>query len=72
MDADKKYFEWVRTSDATPEDGERVLIKRCCYSLSDYWEVATWNDHYNVWDDAEGDDYFCDKENVECWLRIKA
>lgn len=61
---------WISINDDTPADGERVLVKkkdRGCWA----WEVAVWNKHYECWDDSEGDDYMCDKDAVECWMRIK-
>lgn len=61
---------WISINDDMPADGERVLVKlkdRGCWP----WEVAVWNAYYNLWDDSEGDDYMCDKEDVECWMRIK-
>lgn len=64
----EKYFEWIKTWEQVPEDSERVLIKR--YDWPE-WEVAVWNDHYKSWDDAEGDDYFCDMNDVERWMRIR-
>ena len=65
-----KYNTWISINNELPGDGERVLIKlkdRGCWD----WEVAVWNEYYNGWDDSEGDDYMCDKDAVECWMRIK-
>ena len=61
---------WTSINDDTPVDGERVLIKKKdmgCWP----WEVAVWNKHYKCWDDSEGDNYMCDKEDVVYWMRIK-
>lgn len=64
-------MEWIKTDDAFPKNGERVLVRRHYYQPTDYWEVATWNDHYKVWDGEDGDDYFCDAEDVMEWLRVR-
>jgi hypothetical protein len=67
---ENKYFEWISIEDETPNDSERVLIKKLNRSCWE-WEVAVWNNLYEVWDDAEGDDYMCNKESVTHWMRIK-
>ena len=61
---------WISIKDELPNDSERVLVKlkdKGCWD----WEVAVWNKHYECWDDSEGDDYMCDKDAVECWMRVK-
>ena len=61
---------WILINDELPNDSERVLVKlkdKGCWP----WEVAVWNNHYECWDDSEGDDKMCDKDDVECWMRIK-
>ena len=65
-----KFFEWIKTKDCLPNDGERVLIKLKdggCWS----WEVSVWNGHYLCWDTEDGDDFMYKPEEVECWMRIK-
>ena len=32
--------------------------------------ILTWNQHYNCWDDEEGDDNFCDPEDVSHWMPL--
>ena len=69
--SESNYNAWISIDESMPVDGERVLVKikdRGCWP----WEVAVWNAHYEVWDDSEGDDYMCDKDNVTHWMRIKA
>ena len=63
-----RYFEWIKTCDQLPSDGERVLIRRHDYN---WWEVAVWNGHYNVWDDEQGDDFMYKKDDVELWMRVR-
>lgn len=50
-----------------PSDYRQVLIK---HKNCNYWEVARYNSHYEVWDDSEGDEYLCDKEDVELWFDV--
>ena len=60
---------WISINDELPKDGERVLVKlknRVCP-----WEVAVWNAYYNLWDDLDGDEYMCDKDEVEYWMRVR-
>ena len=62
---------WISINDELPKDSERVLVKlkgRGCWP----WEVAVWDEMYECWDDSEGDDYMCDKDAVEYWMRVKA
>ena len=66
----KIYFKWIKTEDEVPEDDERVLAKMKDRAGWD-WTVRVWNEHYNCWDDEDGDDYECDREDVEVWMRIK-
>ena len=61
---------WISINYATPNDGERVLIKKKDRG-SWPWEVAVWNNDYECWDDSEGDDYMYDKSDTDCWMRIK-
>ena len=64
------YNTWISIDESMPVDGERVLVKK---KDRDYWpwEVAVWNTRYECWDDSEGDDYMCDKNDVGYWMRIK-
>jgi hypothetical protein len=57
---------WIMCDDRLPEDGEQVY----CYMKSGSYEILVWNEHYEVWDDAEGDDCFCDKDQVLAWFEL--
>ena len=58
---------WIKFPDNKPEDGERVLILKHGYV---FWEVYVYNEIHQCWDDSEGDDYMCDLDEVEYWMRI--
>lgn len=69
MDVGKRYFEWISVQEGYPEDGERVLVTR--KNIPNRPELCVWNGYYEVWDDSEGDDVAYDKEDIECWMRIR-
>ena len=51
---------WLDFPQNKPEDGELVLI-----FIKGNWggriALATYNEEYACWDDADGDDYLCDE-----------
>lgn len=57
----KKTGIWLNYPGVPLEDREVVLIKR---KERSYFEMATYNEYENVFDDAEGDDYLCDVDDV--------
>ena len=57
--------QWKDPKEELPEDEERVLI----YGDRGI-ELAAWNEHYECWDDAEGDDCMYDKDYVKLWMSI--
>lgn len=63
-----EYGVWLDYPDNKPEDGERVLALRKGNSL--WWDVVVYNEYHECWDDSEGDDYFCDLDEVEKFMRI--
>lgn len=56
---------WKQPSIEVPKDGEKVLV---CYN--GIYGLLIWNEHCNCWDDSEGDDYFCDKEQISHWMSL--
>ena len=32
--------------------------------------LLTWNSHYAVWDQEDGDDYYCDPEKIAYWMEL--
>lgn len=57
--------QWRRVEDETPEESEYVIING-----PNGIEAAVWNDHFQVWDDAEGDDFMYKKDAVKMWMSI--
>lgn len=57
---------WVMCEDRLPEDGEQVY----CYMKSGSYEILVWTERFEVWDDAEGYDCFCDKDQVLAWFEL--
>jgi len=53
---------------------EEYPTKESCYLVvrkgTSYIQVMCWNEHYQVWDDADGDDYLCDKESIQLWMEF--
>ena len=64
-----KYFEWIPVQDELPMDGERILVTR--NGMPSIPELCVWNEYYDVFDDSEGDDFAFNKEDIDCWMRIK-
>ena len=63
-----KYGVWLCYPANKPDDGERVLALRRGNSL--WWDVVVYNEYHECWDDSEGDDYFCDLDEVDKFMRI--
>jgi hypothetical protein len=63
-----KYGVWLDYPANKPDDGERVLAFRNGNRL--WWDVVVYNEYHECWDDSEGDDYFCDLDEVEKFMRI--
>lgn len=54
---------WISVKDRLPEDEECVYVIPQC-------KLLCWNEYHNVWDDEDGDDYYCDKDAVSHWMPI--
>lgn len=51
------------------QDGKQYLVKQ--HSKDQKWVILlTWNAHYKCWDDAEGDDYYCDCDQIALYCEI--
>lgn len=62
---EEKRGIWLNFPECTPEDGEQVVVKR-----NGWYEILVYNEYHQCWDDSEGDDYFCDLNEVDKFLRI--
>ena len=65
---DRNELKWLNYPEHKPKNDERVLIIRKGYG--NYWEPAVYNEDHECWDDADGDDYFCELDSVEKFLSI--
>ena len=50
------------------QDGKQYLVKS--HKDQKFVELLTWNSHYKCWDDAEGDDYYCDCDQIALYCDI--
>ena len=54
---------YKRTEEEIPENGEQVYCLPQC-------ELLVWNENEYCWDDSDGDDFYCDKYDVEAWCYL--
>lgn len=57
---------WISIEDRMPEDEQLVLTSSSIYGI----KLLVWNDHYNVWDDEDGDDVYCERDKIDTWMPI--
>ncbi len=55
--------EWIKSSERLPE-----VDTPCLVMYQGYIQALCFNSHYQVWDDADGDDYRCDLDAVSHWM----
>jgi hypothetical protein len=64
------YFRWIPTKDELPSAPipfqRESLLCLCIHKSSP--RLLRWNYHYKVWDDEEGDDFFCAPLDVDLWM----
>ena len=59
-----EYGKWLNYDTSMEIDnGTRVLIIKKGYGK--WFELAQYNKHYECFDDAEGDDFFCELTDVD-------
>lgn len=59
--------EIFRIAEKTPKQDEFVMVIR---QGDGYWTPKVYNAYYNCWDTADGDDYDCDVDENDIWLRL--
>jgi hypothetical protein len=67
-----RAFQWVASatelpSDSRPNDRESLL---CLCIHKGRPCLLRWNYHYKVWDDEEGDDFYCSPLDVSLWMEF--
>lgn len=60
-------MDWISFNEKRPDDFERCLV---CYKPWQRVIVLTYNFFDECWDDDEGDDYFCDFDEVDFWCSL--
>lgn len=63
----KIEVEIFRIAEKTPNQDEFVMVIR---QGDGYWTPKVYNAYYNCWDTADGDDYECDVDENDIWLRL--
>jgi hypothetical protein len=63
----KIEVEIFRIAEKTPNQDEFVMVIR---QGDGYWSPKVYNAYYNCWDTADGDDYDCDVDENDVWLRL--
>lgn len=56
-----------RIAEKVPAQDEYVMVKRY---REGYWAPKVYNAHYNCWDTEDGDDYDCDVDENDIWMRL--
>lgn len=57
---------WISVEERMPEDEQLVLTRSSIYGV----KLLVWNGHYNVWDDEDGDDVYCERDKIDAWMPI--
>lgn len=63
---------WVRPEAGLParDVGSRYSQVPCLVLRNGQVEILQYNHQHECWDDADGDDYVCDTNDVECWKYV--
>ena len=57
-------MEWKNFNEQRPADGQRCLV---CDKYHQEVTIMVYNENCECWDDAEGDDWYRDFDDVEYW-----
>ena len=60
-------MDWILFDEQRPDEFERCLV---CYKPWQRVIILTYNFFDECWDDDEGDDYFCDFDEVDYWCSL--
>ena len=75
---DPVFGLWVPTTERLPDNPEglprNTHVPCLCAWRGEYgggdMRILQWNAYYNVWDDADGDDFFCNVQEVTHWMPL--
>lgn len=60
-------MDWIKFSDQKPHKYEKCLV---CFKPYKTVMVLVYNEGYECWDDEDGDDYYCDFDQVDYWCPL--
>ncbi len=55
--------DWVKSVDRLPNESGSYYV---FYGRDVI--IRVWNDYHRCWDDEDGDDYFCDPNEISHWM----
>lgn len=59
---------WLDYPENMPQDNERVIAH--IKGDGNYWVVLVYNEYCECWDNEDGDDYFCELDNVDKFMIV--
>lgn len=62
-----KELYWFKTAEKLPETKNNETQIPCLVYYKKEVMILVFNNYHKCWDDADGDDYCCDIQDVECW-----
>lgn len=62
----KEATRWILVEESLPDEEGQYLVKHNGNIM-----LLWFNPHYECWDDADGDDYVCDLNDIEAWRPIE-
>jgi len=72
----KTRLQWIPSSERLPLPSDRADLSDHLPCLCVYTKygpeicILHWNFPFSVWDDSEGDDFFCDPIDVSHWMPL--
>ena len=58
-------MEWIKLKEKTPSEDMMCLVVK---KNSRHITVLNWCNYYQSWDDFEGDDHECEKDDIEFYI----
>ena len=63
-------MNWIKTSEQTPSAKNDEYQTKCLVVFNGMVRILTYNHHYELWDDEDGDDFICERFDVEYWMPL--
>lgn len=64
-------FKWHNSKEELPKLKDKKDNIACVTFMNGKFHINVWNEYYQCWDDAEGDDYEFSKEYELLWCPLK-